>query len=270
MQETTINAPEQHWQRFFGQYDSAGTAWHSSVTVYSPDKELLKTYQFISQFQANRDRTVITHTKKSPAPDGSLAETTWKIEKPTCNLPDGVMHPASASRRGLSFGPVCTAWLSKTMEPGQIFSCEILLQHENLRHTVVLVYGKTGELEKIVPIREQIGSFPAPEAEPEINNISGHWVGQKQSMFPDLQLSPFSEITELVLDPTDGKNETFFFPDAMVVTIPKQLQLGEEFALVAGTMVSHDKYQRLTVKYNKLGNFDSLISEVFKAQSWPD
>lgn len=263
MNEKAINAPEQHWNRFFGQYDSEGTAWHSIVTVYSPGKELLKSYQFVSQFQANSDRTVITHTKKSPAPDGSLSETTWPIEKPTCNLPDGVMHPASSSRRGLSFGPVGTAWLSKKMEPDQIFSVEILLQHENKRNTVVLVYSKNGDLQKIVPIREQIGSFPSAEPQPEINNISGQWVGQKQSMSPDLQLSPVTEITELVLDTTAGKNQTFFFPDRMVVTIPKQLQVGEEFELAAGTLVSEDKYQRLTVKYDSSGSFNGLISEGF-------
>jgi hypothetical protein len=259
-QPTEMN---EHWQRFFGQYDTAGTAWHSIVSAYSPTKELLKTYQFVSQFQANGDRTVITHTKKSPATDGSLAETTWEIDQQTCNLADGIMHPASATRRGLSFGPVGTAWLSPKMEPEQIFSVEILLQHDNQRNTVVLVYGKTGELLKIVPIREQIGSFPSPKAQPEIDNISGEWVGQQQSMSPDLQLSPVTEMTELILDPTGGKNETFFFPDAMVVTIPTKIQIGEYFQLIAGTLVSEEEYHRLTVKYDSYGNFDGLISEVF-------
>ena len=129
MSNSKTTEMNEHWNRFFGQYDSAGTAWHSMVTAYSPAKELLKSYQFVSQFQANSDRSVITHTKKSPAPDGSLAETTWEIEKQSCNLPDGVMHPASSSRRGLSFGPVGTAWLSKKMEPDKIFSVEILLDH---------------------------------------------------------------------------------------------------------------------------------------------
>ena len=140
---------------------------------------------------------------------------------------------------------------------------EMVLQHDNRRNTVVLVYGKTGELLKIVPIREQIGSFLSPEAEPEIDNISGEWVGHKQSMSPDLQLSPVTEMTELILDTTGGKNETFFFPDRVVVTIPKQLNLGEEFELIAGKLVSEDKYQRLRVQYDSSGAVKLLISEEF-------
>ncbi len=265
------NAPtieiNQHWQRFFAQYDEEGIAWHSIVTAYSPNKELLKTYQFISEFQANHDRTVITHTKKSPSPDGNLSETTWQIKQENCNLPDGIMHPASSSRRGLSFGTVGTAWLSKTLETGQIFSVEILLQHENKRHTIVLVYSKNGELEKIVPIREQMGSFPTSEPLPEINAISGQWVGKQQLMSPDLKLSPLVEISELVLDATGGENETLFFPDRLVVTIPKQVKIGNEFELGFGAMVSAKKYQRLRVKYDNYGVFQQLISEAFYQQT---
>lgn len=257
----------QHWQRFFGQYDTEEIAWHSIVTAYSPTKELLKTYQFISQFQANSDRTVITHTKKNPSPDGSLSETTWQIAEETCNLPDGIMHPAAASRRGLSFGPVGTAWLSKKMEPGQIFSVEILLQHENKRHTIVLVYGKNGELERIVPIREQIGSFPAEDILAEINQITGQWLGKQQSMSPDLKLSPLVDISELILDTTEGKNQILFFPDRLVVTMPKKVHIGTEFEISFGVLVSAENYQRLRLEYDSNGVFQQLISEVFYQQA---
>ncbi|TAF07319.1 MAG: DUF3598 family protein [Nostocales cyanobacterium] len=43
-------------------------------------------------------------------------------------------------------------------------------------------------------------------------------------------------MNKLVLDPTLGKNETFYLPDGVVVNLPKQLKLGAGFEIIAGKL----------------------------------
>ncbi|WP_353734865.1 MULTISPECIES: hypothetical protein [unclassified Okeania] len=82
-------------------------------------------------------------------------------------------------------------------------------------------------------------------------------------MTPDLQISQEAEMTKLELDPTAGKNQTFFLPDGIVINVPEKVKIGEEFELVVGKMVIENKYKRMIIKYDKDGKFIQLISEVF-------
>ncbi|WP_353734945.1 hypothetical protein [Okeania sp. SIO1H4] len=70
-------------------------------------------------------------------------------------------------------------------------------------------------------------------------------------------------MTKLELDPTAGKNQTFFLPDGIVINVPEKVKIGEEFELVVGKMVIENKYKRMIIKYDKDGKFIQLISEVF-------
>ena len=67
-------------------------------------------------------------------------------------------------------------------------------------------------------------------------------------MNPDLKVSPAEETQALVLDPTEGKNETFFLLYRVVVNSPKRIKVGEQFEIVTGKQVSNDEYKRLTAK----------------------
>lgn len=69
-----------------------------------------------------------------------------------------------------------------------------------------------------------------------------------------------------MLDPTQGKNKSFYLPESVIVSIPKQLKLGEAFDIVAGKLITENKYKRLTAKYSNLGDFVLLILEVFNRE----
>lgn len=260
-----MNAQEQNWKNLFGDHTLEGIAWHGIWTVYSPEKEIVKSFQGVRRFRVNEEQTGIIHTNIYTYPDGSTAEQTWQLEKQTCNQPDGVLHPAIQSMRTLSFGQGATALISKTLEIGKKFGVELFFRYKDWRTSVASIYGESGDLEKITLIREHLGSFPST-AEPEIENLLGKWLGTKEDMTPDLKVSSSEETQALVLDPTEGKNETFLLPDGVVENSPKRITLGEEFEIVAGKLVSNDEYKRLTCKYDKSGAFTLLISEVFRRE----
>ncbi|MBR8828582.1 MAG: DUF3598 family protein [Gomphosphaeria aponina SAG 52.96 = DSM 107014] len=258
-----MNIQEDHWLRLFGEHTPEGTAWHAKTTVYSPDKQILRAYQFVRTFTANPEKTVITHNNKYFLPDGSITEKTWELEKAVCNQSDGVIHPESLSMRTLSLGNGPTGWICPNLATQQSFGTELFFRHQDWRYSVVIVYNQQGKIDIIVPISEGLGSFPDTEPPPEITNFSGNWQGKKEIMTPDLKITQGGETGTLLLDPTEGKNETFLFPDGLVVNIPQQVKLGEEFEVVAGKLVSDNEYKRLTVKYNSAGEFIMLTSEVF-------
>ena len=233
--------------------------------VYSPDKEVIKDSSGIRILQANLDRTVVTHTNQFPSSDGQMMEKSWQIEKSICNLSDGLAHPANTKKRALALlGNGSSAWVPQKLEVGEPFSVELFLKHENENTSIGSIYNESGDLEKILLLREHLGSYPeAPKLELEsLSSLSGNWQGSQQSITPNLKLSPVAEIQKLSLDSTAGNNESFLLPDRVVVTIPKQLKIGEEFDIIAGKLVSEHQYKRLTAKYDRYGTFILLVGEV--------
>ncbi|MBW4492895.1 MAG: DUF3598 family protein [Oscillatoria princeps RMCB-10] len=263
-----MNLQEQHWTKLFGRLTPEGTSRYGIWTVSSPEKEIIKQFKGIRNFRANEDKTVITHTNQYFSPDGSEEEKQWQIEKEACNLPDGLVHPAAPSNRGLALSDRgATAWVTKTLQPERPFGIEFFFrQEDDSNNSLGIIYGESGSLDRILHIRERLGSFPEPAAEPAIENLSGKWVGKKETMTPDLQVSPAEDTQELVLEPTGGKNETSFLTEGIVLNYPAKLPVGEEFELAAGKLVSESEFKRLTAKYDSSGAFALLISEVFHRQ----
>ena len=258
-----MNLQEQNWINLFGDISPEGTAWYGIWTRYSPELEVIQSFQGIRNFSANEDKTVITHGNNYTYPDGSTEEKEWQIEKEIANQPDGIVHSALKSMRALSLSEAAKTWICPQLIRGNRFGCELFFQHQDFRTSVTPIYGESGELERFTQIREHLNSYPDEKPGAELKNISGNWVGKKESMTPDLQISQEPELTELKLDPTAGKNKTFFLPDGIVINVPEKVKIGEEFELVVGKMVIENKYKRMTVKYDKNGKFNQLISEVF-------
>ncbi|MGK7922105.1 MAG: DUF3598 family protein [Trichodesmium sp.] len=258
-----MNLQEQNWTNLFGNYTPEGIAWYGIWTRYSPELEVIKSYQGIRNFSANEDKTVITHRNNYTYADGTTEEIQWEIEKEIANQPDGLIHPALKLTRALSFGEGANGVLSPQLESGNRFGCELFFLHQNFRTSVVPIYAESGELARFTQIREHLNSYPDEKPGAELKNISGNWVGKKESMTPGLQIQQEPEMIELQLEPTQGKNKTFFLPDGIVINVPEKVKIGEEFELVAGKMVIENKYKRMTLKYDKDGKFKQLISEVF-------
>lgn len=258
-----MDIKEKHWEKLFADLTTESTPRYGIWKIYSSTKELLKSSKGVRILRANEEKTVITHTNQFTSSDGSTQEKQWQIEKNTCKQPDGLLHPAESSKRALSLlGNGTSAWVPRRFELGRRFSIELFLRHEDWKNSIGSIYDESGCLEKILHIREHLGSFPDTTEETVIE-LPGEWSGKKEYMTPDLKVSPPEYTQKLVLDPTSGKNETFFLPDSIILNIPKVLKVGEEFEVVAGKLVSNKTYQRLTARYDSSGRFMMLISEVF-------
>ena len=261
-----MNLQEKNWQNLFGHITTSGVAWHGIWKVYSPEKKVINSFKAIRKFQANQEKTLITHTNKY-SNDGTESEKMWQIEKQICNQPDGVIHPEFLSMRTVSFGEDKNAWISKKLEAGKKFGSELFFRYQDWRTSVASIYGLSGDLEKITVISEHLNSFPNELAKVEIEQLSGKWSGRKEYMNSDLQISTQAEHQELVLEPTTRKNKTISLPDNIIVNVPEKVNTGEEFEIVSGKLVTENEYQRLTVQYDNSGAFAMLISEVFRLQN---
>lgn len=259
-----MNLQHKNWENLFGHITTEGVAWHGIWTMYSLEKEVMNSFKAIRQFQANKEKTLITHTNKYTYSDGTELKKVWQIEKQVCSQPDGVIHPALLSTRAISFGDNKNAVVPKKLEAGKKFGTELFFRYQDWRTSVVSVYAESGDLEKIVIIREHLNSFPNISTKAEIEKLPGKYIGRKESINSDLQISDSAENQELVLEPAKVKNKTIFFPDEITVNIPEKLNIGEEFEIVSGKLVTKNEYKRLTAKYDNSGAFATLISEVFR------
>ncbi|MCG5061410.1 MAG: DUF3598 family protein [Limnoraphis sp. WC205] len=257
------NLKEQHWINLFGKYDSESLGWFGTWTTYSPEKEVLKTFQGVRCFRANEDKTVITHTNDYTFSDGSTSSKSWTLEKQSCNQSDGVVHPAISGMRTIYLNQNATAWVTQKRQIDQSFGAELFFYHENKRTSVAHIYNAQGELEKITQIREQWGNFPEYSPRETLTQLSGSWIGEKQSITPDLKLSEPEKVDEFVFDPTPGKNKCIFLPDGVVCYLQKSVKFGESFEITAGQFVSDKEYKRITAEYDESGVFIRLTCEIF-------
>jgi Domain of unknown function (DUF3598) len=258
-----INLHEQNWKNLFGDFTTEERAWHGTWTSYTPEKQVIRSYQGVRRFRANEDKTVIYQTNNYTYADGSKEEKNWQIEKLIANQPDGIVHSAIPSMRALSFGEGATAWLSQELEVGKNFGMELFFRYQDWRTSVSSIYGENGDLIRITQIREYLGSFPSQPENSELENIAGYWLGKQQFMTPDLKISTVSEIPQLILDPTQGKNQIIWLSDRIILNVPRKVILGEEFVIVVGKLVAENMFKRLAVNYDESGKFTMLISEVF-------
>ncbi|MDZ7956891.1 MAG: DUF3598 family protein [Aulosira sp. DedQUE10] len=258
-----MNVQEQNWSTLFDHHPDESISWHGTWTIYSPEQEVIKSYQGVRSFRANEDKTVIYQTNNYTYADGSSEEKNWQLDKQTANQPDGIIHRAAPSMRAVSIAPGVYAWLSKKVALGKHFGLELFFRHEHWRTSVAAIYGENSNLEKITHIREHLGSFPAQPASAEVKTTEGKWIGEKQYLTPDLTVSNAELIQNLVLVPLENKNQTFFLPDGIVINAPTTLRIGQEFNIIAGKFVSEKQFKRLIAQYDTLGNFQLLISEIF-------
>jgi len=144
------------------------------------------------------------------------------------------------------------------------FAVELFFKHEELRHSVGIVYDKQGALFRTANIREDATGFPSQYWSQEIEqvserNLSGNWQGTSVTITPHLK------ITEPV--PTQlhwgwEGHKTFFLPDGVSISCPDKVSVGNPFTLAANWLVTPSKLQQLSVKYDESGAFAALTLEL--------
>ncbi|QIR37545.1 DUF3598 family protein [Tolypothrix sp. PCC 7910] len=261
-----MNAPERNWSTLFGDHTPEGVSWYGIWTSYALNQEVINSLKCVRNFRSNADQTIIYHTNSYEYADGSKEEKTWQIDKQICNQDDGILHPGLPTMRTLAITPEIYAVLVRNFEPGKRFGMELFFRNEEWRTSVVVMCGENSDIERFTQIREYLGSFPVKPPDPVVKDIDGQWIGEKQYINADLSVSNVESIENLTLASLEDSYQAVFLPDGIVINTPKSLQIGQEFSIIVGKFVSANKFKRLTAKYDKLGNFQRLTSEIFYRQ----
>ncbi len=157
-------------------------------------------------------------------------------------------------------------WSAKKLEPGSVFQpAELFFKHEDIRHSVAIIYDSNGYLMRTVSIREDAAGFPSKYWSKEVNliperNLSGNWQGTAVTMTPDLKV--FDPIATQLQWPLAG-NKMFFFPDGISLSCPSQVSIGTSFTIAANWLVTDCQLQQLRVNYDQSGIFSGLTLERF-------
>ena len=262
-----LDLQEQNWINLFGKYESDSPGWFGTWTYYSPEKEEVKSFQGVRCFQANSDKTVITHTNNYTFSDGSTSSKSWTLEKESCSQPDGLIHPGLPSMRTIYLSPDAVGSFTQKRQSDQSFGAELFFYAGERRTSIVQVYNEEGELEKIVQIREQWSHFPEDKPTEPLTQLSGNWTGEKQTITPDLKSSEPEKIENFSFDQTSDQNQLMSLPDGFFCSPQKSIKLGEPFQIKAGQLISEQEYKQITVEYDSSGNFVALSFEVLHRQS---
>ncbi|MEB3282242.1 MAG: DUF3598 family protein [Lyngbya sp.] len=262
-----VDLQEQNWINLFGKYESDSPGWFGTWTTYSPEKEVLKTFQGVRCFQANSDKTVVTHTNNYTFSDGSTSSKSWTLEKETCSQPDGIIHPGLPTMRAIYLSPDATAVVSQKRQNDQSLGTELFFYYEDRRTSIIPIYNEQGQLEKIVQISEKWGQFPEHPPTETITQLSGNWRGEKRTITPDLKSSEPEKIEYFSFDKISDQSQLISLPGGFLCYPKKSIKLGEPFQIKAGQLISEREYKQITVEYDSSGTFVALSFEVLHRQS---
>ena len=248
---------EQNWKNFTANHLRD---WHGIWTRYTPEGEVKESFQSLRSFQSHREQTAIHQTNRYIYAEDNFKEESWDYNQQDNSLPDGIYHPQADSMRNICLESGHAAWVAKQLKPDSYFGAELFFRHEELRHSVGIVYDKHGTLFRTANIREDARGFPSKFWSREIeqvskSNLSGNWQGTSVTMTPDLKIS--QPVPTQLHWGWEGHN-TFFLPDGVAISCPELVSVGNPFTIAANWLITPSKLQQLSVKYDESGAFSAL------------
>jgi len=233
-----MDVQDQNWQHFCANHMQD---WYGIWTRYSPQGEVLESFQSLRSFRCNPQQTEIYQVNRYKYADGRTQEKHWQY------------NPGIIKSFFFEQGGVVAA--EKQLEPNLPFVVEFLFQHEQLRNSAIAVYNQSGSLSRTASVREDATGFPSQYWSGELNllperHINGNWQGTSMTMTPDLQVS--TAISTQQQFSREG-NQSVFFPDEISLFYPEKICIGESFTILANWLVAPSYLQQMSVKYDESG-----------------
>ena len=154
--------------------------------------------------------------------------------------------------RGLALDNGAAAWLIPALQPHEVAPFELFLKRGDSRHSVGVIYGADGTLQRTASIRETRGNQSETIW---TNNVEhgepwhpiGRWQGVTRQLHADLTLGPVqrSEWQWVNTDQT-----THFFPDGIILRCPDQRIPGQSFAIEVIWRLNAGELQTITAQYD--------------------
>ncbi|MGB3202694.1 MAG: DUF3598 family protein [Nodosilinea sp.] len=267
------SAVSSQWARLL---KNQGT-WVGSFTQVSPAGDIQQdTPSEVALTPLNEGNTMRQTIRKRPV-DQPPSETTLEYS----SLGRGVLFCETGA---FSQGSIQRSPVSE-------FGAELGLIHGSERLRVALVFPKQPRLGSLTLIREHLAATePTPRPEPSVEQLLGTWVGEADTVFPDLQ-PPQKMATRLdiqqegaetvsqtlsfgqspaIQSQGQGVGSTLRFdqgrqpvtvlllPGGASASFPTDIQPGQPFFLEAGWLITPTLRQRLIRTYSGQGTWVSL------------
>ena len=165
-----MDLKEQNWRNFITHHVRD---WQGIWTRYSPQGEIIESFKSLRSFRTNPEQTELFQTNCYAYDHSKVEEKKWHSYKQDQVFSDGIMHPAFPAMRSYFLQQGAAVWSRKILEPGSKFlPAEFFFRHEEIRHSVSIIYNTDGSLMKVVSIREDAVDFPSKYWSQEINLLS--------------------------------------------------------------------------------------------------
>lgn len=260
-----MDLKEQNWKNLCANHLRD---WHGIWTRYSPQKEITESFQSLRSFRSNPEQSEIAQTNRYLYADGTIKEENWEYNRHSNSLADGLFHPARDYMRGIFFDRGAATWVTTQLNTNSPFGIELFFRHEDLRHSVGIVYDATGtgNLMRTASIREDASGFPSKYWSTELiqlsdRNLGDNWQGTSVTIAKDLKVSP--PVPTQLHWSWAGHNK-FFFPDGISLSCPSHISIGNAFVIAANWLVTPSQLQQVMVDYDEKGAFSSITLQLFE------
>ncbi len=239
-----MNPQLQNWDNFC-QYHVG--KWHGIKTRYSPDREVIKSWQVVTKLEMSEDGNTINHQDYLTYSDGATdLKTFGPYTKPI----------TSALFLENSF-----CWGSKKIKSGSIFVFEIGIRFEDRRMLGYTSYDEHGNLQYISTGPEHLSkledNYPI-----SVNQIHNDWQGTLTKMTPDLIVSEPVTTSWKPLEDLNQDYLTLHFPEGISICCPQKIKPNEAFLIAVDWQISDTLMQR-GIGYYDVSGFAYFTMEVF-------
>ena len=239
------------WQHHLG-------SWIGRWTRYSQTGEVQETFKSTRSFSANPDRSEINQINRQNFANGDTNTMQWNYSIHQHSLDDGFAHPASSLMRGLAFENGAAVWLVPQLQHNQYQAFELFLMQKNIRHSVGVLYGDSGQILHTASIREYRGDLLNNNWSTNIDqvnpwSIEGMWQGDKLQINSNLSRDLIQAIQwQWNKDELEDNQSNHFFPDNIILRCPKKLLQDKSFSITIYWQTKNNQLQIIRSDYNQL------------------
>ncbi|MEH2182800.1 DUF3598 family protein [Nostoc sp.] len=232
--------------------------WHGIWTKYSPEGHLIDSFKCIRSFHLSKDGSQITQQNYYTYSDG-------KTE---------LQNAGSYTSAGLSFNghhfvvlflDNSFSWgIAKiTDDPPFTPFFETGFTHGNKRTSLTAVYKKSGELQHMTAISEQLDSFLEALPASGVIQPDGVWQGTVKQITPDLVTSSPEEIAWQPLENLGGNNQIFHLPGGSI-SCPLRIESKSVMDLIVDWQATPNKLFR-GIRYFDNSEFSRFLLQIYES-----
>ncbi|ABB26557.1 hypothetical protein Syncc9902_1599 [Synechococcus sp. CC9902] len=238
------------WQHHLG-------SWLGQWTRYSQSGKIQESFKSKRSFSANSDCSEIAQTNQQMYANGDTNTMRWNYSIDEHSHNDGFAHPASTLMRGFAFENGAAAWLIPQLKNTQYQPFELFLTQKDIRHSVGVLYGDSGQLLHTASIREYRGdpwnnnwSTNTEQVNPW--TIEGRWQGEELRIQSDLFRDPIqARQWQWNEDELKDNHANHFFPDNIILRCPKVLLQDKSFGITIYWQTKNNQLQIIQADYNQ-------------------